>query len=225
MKEVRMHTVMPRKLIHKSSLCLLLVLCSFLFPMTVRGETVDDEITRIQQAYENLQDIKGSFVQKSTIKDLKKTDTFKGQFFIKRPMMLKWCYRGENEQEVYIRNDEIIIYQKKEKQAFKGSFDRETYGQAPIALLSGFGRIREEFSASMKNGKVLLKPKKPMGGIVSIELQTSGNGFPIQSFIVVDSLNNRIEMVFSDIQINTGLEESFFTPSLPKGVTILDHSS
>lgn len=225
MKEVKMNIVMPKKIFHTSSLYFLLVVFFFLLPVTVRGEGIDDEITRIQQAYANLQDIKGSFVQKSYIKDLKRTDTFKGEFYIKRPMMLKWCYRGENAQEVFIRNDEIIIYQKKEKQAFKGSFDRETYGQAPIALLSGFGKIREEFSASMKNGKLILIPKKPMGGIVSIELQTSGKGFPIQSFTVIDSLNNRIDMVFSDIEINTGLEESFFTPSLPKGVTILEHSS
>ncbi|MDQ7787749.1 MAG: outer membrane lipoprotein carrier protein LolA [Thermodesulfovibrionales bacterium] len=220
-----MHTVMPGEIFRKSGLCFFLVLFSFLLPVTVQGVTVDDEITRIQQAYENLQDIKGNFVQKSYIKDLKRTDTFKGQFFIKRPMMLKWCYRGENEQEVFIKNDEIIIYQKKEKQAFKGNFNRETYGQAPIALLSGFGRIREEFSASMKNGKLILKPKKAMGGIVSIELQTSGKGFPIQSFTVIDLLNNRLDMVLSDIQINTGLKESFFSPALPKGVTILEHSS
>jgi outer membrane lipoprotein carrier protein len=205
-------------------LCFFVLVISFLLPGTVEAETVDDEITKIQKAYENLRDIKGSFVQKSYIKDLKRTDTFKGEFFIKRPMMMKWIYSGENAQEVFIRGDEILIYQKKENQAFRGRFDRETYGQAPIALLGGFGRIREEFSASMKNNKIVLKPKKPMGGIVSIELQTSDKEFPIQSFTVIDSLANKIDMVLSDMKTNTGIEEKYFTPSLPKDVTLFEHS-
>jgi outer membrane lipoprotein carrier protein len=224
MTEVRMNRTTPRKIIGNHMLCFFLILISFLLPGIVQGETVDDEIVKIQKAYENLQDLQGSFVQKSYIKDLKRTDTFKGEFFIKRPMMMKWIYKGDNAQEVFIRGDEILIYQKKEKQAFKGRFDRETYGQAPIALLGGFGRIREEFSASMKNKKIVLKPKKPMGGIVSIELQTSDNEFPIQSFTIIDSLSNKIDMVLSNMKINTGMEEKYFIPSLPKDVTLFEHS-
>ncbi|MFZ5907780.1 MAG: LolA family protein [Nitrospirota bacterium] len=219
-----MDTGMQGMISRKGFLSFFFLLCSLLLPMTVRGGDVDSEISRIQKAYENLKDLRGTFVQKSTMKDLKRTDTFKGHFFIKRPMMLKWSYRGENEQEVFIRNNEILIYQKRENQAFRGRFDRETYGQAPIALLSGFGEIREEFSVSMKNGRLILKPKKPMGGIISIELLTSDKHFPIQSFTVIDSQNNTIDMVFSDIQTNTGIDEKIFTPSLPKGVAILDYS-
>ncbi len=182
----------------------------------------DEEIARIQKAYENIKDISGSFVQKSYIKDLKQTETFKGQFFIKRPMKMKWNYKGEQAQEVLINNDEILIYQKKEKQAYRGKFDRDTYGQAPIALLSGFGKVREEFSVTGKNGKLLLKPKKPMGGIISIEIEPSGGDFPIKSFTVNDSYSNRIEMALKDVKINTGLEDRFFELSLPKGVTTLE---
>lgn len=184
----------------------------------------EGETARIQKAYEKMRDISGSFIQKSFIKDLKRTDTFKGQFFIKRPMMMKWDYRGETAQEIFIHNDEIIIYQKKEKQAFKGTFDRDTYGQAPIALLSGFGKIQEEFSVSSKNGRLLLKPKKPMGSISSIEIATSTGMFPISSFTINDLYSNRIEITLKDVKMNTGLEDRLFEPSLPKDVTIYEHN-
>jgi outer membrane lipoprotein-sorting protein len=137
---------------------------------------------------------------------------------------MKWNYKGENAQDVLISNDEILIYQKKEQQAFRGRFDRDTYGQAPIALLSGFGKIQEEFSVTEKNGKLLLKPKKPMGGILSVEIETSGDEFPIKSFTINDSYSNRIEMILKDVKINAGLEDSFFELSLPKGVTVLEHN-
>jgi chaperone LolA len=186
--------------------------------------SAEEEIAKIQKAYENIKDISGSFIQKSHIKDLKRTDTFKGQFFIKRPMKMKWNYKGESAQDVFINNEEITIYQKKEKQAFKSRFDRETYGQAPIALLSGFGNIQEEFNASEKNGKLVLKPKKPMGGIVAIEIERSEGEFPIKSFTIHDSHSNRIEMALKDVKMNTGLEDKFFELSLPKGITVYEHN-
>jgi outer membrane lipoprotein-sorting protein len=185
---------------------------------------VPDEIIKIQKAYEHIKDISGSFVQKSYINDLNRTDTFKGQFFIKMPMKMKWVYKGEDLQEVIINNDEIIIYQKKEKQSFRSKFDRETYGQAPIALLSGFGEIQEEFSISKKNGRLLLKPKKPIGSIVSIELVYSEGEFPISSFTINDSYSNRIEIALKDVKINTRLKDKIFEFSLSEGISVFEYN-
>lgn len=197
------------------SLCAVCCFLSFAF-----AESVDVKIIKIQKGYENIKDIRGSFVQKSFIKDLKKTETFKGSFYIKRPLKMKWSYEGDNAQDVLISNNEITIYQKKEKQAFQGTFDRETYGQAPIALLGGFGKIKDEFTVTDKQGRLLLKPKKPMGGILSIEMELSDGEFPIRSFTVIDSYSNRITMDLTDVKVNTGLEDAFFNPALPKDVTI-----
>jgi outer membrane lipoprotein carrier protein len=205
-----------------------------LIPPFVRGDTEgsngseknlpDEEIQRIQKAYENITDIKGNFIQKSFIKDLKRTDTYKGQFFIKMPMKVRWEYKGEVAQEVFIDNDKILIYQKKERQALKGKLDRDTYGQAPIALLSGFGKIQEEFTISKKNGNLFLKPKSSTGGILSIEVELSENEFPISSFIIKDMRSNRIEIILKDVEVNTGLKETLFKPSLPGDVKIYEHN-
>lgn len=204
-------------------LFLLFTVCCLPSAFLYAASSVDEEIAGIQKAYENIKDMSGSFVQKSHIKDLKRTDMFNGRFFIKRPMKMKWDYKGENSQEVFINNDKIIIYQKKEKQAFKGKFDRDTYGQAPIALLGGFGNIREEFSASKKNRKIILKPKNPMVEILSIEIEPSEGEFPIKSFTINDYNANRIEMILKDVKINTGLEDRLFEPSLPKDVKVYDY--
>jgi chaperone LolA len=208
----------------KIVIILLFTVHSLLFAVSVAFSSAEEEMAKIQKAYENIKDISGNFVQKSHIKDLKRTDTFQGQFIIKRPMKMKWNYKGENPQEVLINNEEITIYQKKEKQAFKGKFDRETYGQAPISLLSGFGKIQEEFTVSEKNGKLILKPKLPMGGILSIEIEPAQGAFPIKSFTVYDSYSNKIEMTLKDIKINTGFEDKLFELSLPKGVTVFQQN-
>ncbi len=183
----------------------------------------EDQVTKIQKAYENIKDIRGNFVQKSSIKDLKRTDTYNGRFFIKPPKM-KWEYTGEKPQVIYIRGDEILIYQKKENQIIKSKFDRATYGQAPIALLAGLGDIRREFVViSDSPDRLMIKPRKPMGNIDYIEVTPSDNAFPIKALIIVDSLLNRIEITLKDVKTNTSLKNSLFDFTPPKDATVLEN--
>ncbi len=179
-----------------------------------------DEVARIQKAYENIKDIKGNFVQKSYIKDLKRTDTYSGQFFIKPPDM-KWEFKGDKPQTVYITGEDILIYQKKEKQVFKSRFDRATYGQSPIALLGGFGDINKEFDVSMKKGRLILKPKMPMGIIAQIELTLSDGVFPIEALSILDTASNKIDVTLKDVRINTGLGERIFAFTPPEDAAVI----
>ncbi len=182
----------------------------------------DDQVTKIQKAYEGIKDITGNFVQKSMVKDLKRTDTYTGKFFIKPPKM-KWEYSGEKAQTIYIRAGEIIIHQKKENQVIRSKFDRATYGQAPIALLAGFGDIRQEFDVvSDKADRLLLKPKRPMGNIERIEVTPSGSAFPIRALTIIDKLSNRIDITLKDVKINSGLRDSIFSFTPPKGAAVLE---
>ena len=183
----------------------------------------EDQVTKIQKAYEDIKDIRGNFVQKSSIKDLKRTDTYNGRFFIKPPKM-KWEYTGEKPQVIYIKGDEILIYQKKENQIIKSKFDRATYGQAPLALLAGLGDITREFVViSDSPDRLMIKPRKPMGNIDYIEVTPSDNAFPIKALIIVDSLLNRIEITLKDVKTNTGLNNSLFNFTPPKDATVLEN--
>lgn len=179
---------------------------------------------KIQKAYEGIKDIKGKFIQKSHIKDLDRTDTFNGTFMIKVPSKMRWQYQGYKSDEVIINNDEMVVYQKKEKQAFKSRFERNTYGQSPIALLSGFGNILQEFEVALSGGKLVLKPRKSMNGIVSIEISPSEGEFPIGSMTITDRRSNRIEITLKDIMLNSGIKDTAFDFSLPRGVSMYDYS-
>jgi len=137
---------------------------------------------------------------------------------------MRWQYKGEKPQEIIINNDKILIYNKAEKQAFKSVFNRQTYGQAPVALLSGFGNVKEEFNITQKNKKLILVPKNPMGNIVSVEIETSDEDFPIKSFIINDMRSNRIEIRLKNVELNTGIKDAVFDFSLPEGVNIYEHN-
>jgi len=182
----------------------------------------EDQVSKIQKAYEGIKDIKGNFVQKSFIKDLKRTDIYNGRFFIKPPKM-KWEYAGDRPQAIYVTGNEIIIYQKKENQVIRSKFDRATYGQAPISLLAGFGNIRQEFDIiSNTPDRVVIKPKKPMGNIEHIEIAPSDGTFPIKSLTIMDSLSNKIEITLKDVRTNSGVKNSVFNFIPPKDAAVLE---
>jgi len=185
---------------------------------------VDDNIEKIQKAYEKIKDMKGAFTQKNTIKDLNQTDTYKGEFFIRQPLRMKWLYTGKAAQDIFIGNNIVMIYKKGDKQAYKGKFDKETYGQTPVALLSGFGNIRQEFTISGRGNSLLLTPKKNLGNITSISITISEDDFPIKSFTIQDGASNVIEIALKDVKINTGLKDSVFEFSLPKGVNVYEYN-
>ena len=63
-----------------------------------------------------------------------------------------------------------------------------------------------------------------MGNIVSVEIETSDEDFPIKSFIINDMRSNRIEIQLRDIEINTGIKDAAFDFSLPEGVNIYEHN-
>ncbi len=204
-------------------------LLSFLFcvfPLAGTSYALSDgeKVDVIQKAYENIRDISGSFTQKSYLKDLKRTDTYNGRLFIKKPQKMKVIYKGEHPAEIFINNDSVVVYQEKEKQAYRSAFDSNTYGQTPIVLLSGLGKMQEEFSVTEKNGRLFLKPKKPMGTILSLEVETSDGEFPVKSLTIHDSASNRITVTLKDIKINTGIDDKVFKPSLPKGTAIVEHN-
>lgn len=192
-------------------------------PFSISSE-VDSNVEKIQKAYEKIRDMKGSFTQKNIIKDLNKTDTYKGEFFIKQPLRMKWVYTGKSAQDIFINNDTVLIYKRGDKQAYKGKFDKATYGQTPIALLSGFGNIRQEFTITGKGNSLLLKPRSSLGNITAISMTLSEEDFPIQSFTIQDGRSNVIEIVLKDVKTNTGLKDSLFESSLPKGVNVYEYN-
>lgn len=194
----------------------------FLCPGALWASGTEENIRKIRNAYKTIRDLKGSFVQKNIIRSLNKTDTYKGEFFIKYPMKMKWSYKGKASQDVTIFNDTMLIFKKGDNQAYRGTFDKNTYGQTPVALLSGFGDIEEEFIATGSGNTLVLKPKKMMGTITSITLTLAGGDFPISSFTVYDGSLNVIEIELRAIQVNSGLKDSLFDLSIPKGVNVFE---
>lgn len=196
-------------------------ICLFITPSPCFGEEqVPREVLKIEEAYGGIKDLRGSFEQETTIIEIGKSEKFKGEFAFRIPSMMRWRYTGEKPHDVIINGNEIIIYQKKENQAFKGVFDRERYGQVPIALLGGLGSLRRDFKISKKGGLIVLVPQTPFGNIARIEIEPSEGPFPIKGLNVVDNRSNTVKITLKNVKANTGVKDSEFEFKPPEGLKI-----
>ncbi len=184
----------------------------------------DQLMKKIKNSYLSIKDLRGTFVQTSKIKDIKREMRYEGEVFIKMPKKMFWKYKGEDIHEVYVNKEDIFIYQEKHNQAFRSQFTDSTFGQIPIVLLSGLKDVENDFKITEDASYVRLIPKSPFLKIKHINLYPSVNSkFPVQKFVVIDKYNNEIEIVLNDIEINTGLSDSIFIFNPPPGVNIIEH--
>ena len=213
---------------------ILFFLTSHLLPITYNPlpvslafavETADDVVNRIQKEHELIRDMSGRFVQKSYIKDLEQTMEFKGTFFLKKPEKMMWEYAEPRDEKVVIKEKETFIYKKSQNQVIRTKFSEESYSQVPIAMLESFDNIRNDFNISMPEKNALqLIPKKKIGHIKSVIMETSKHGFPIQMFTILDTYGNIIMIELKDIKTNPGLKDELFDFKIPHGAEVFDMS-
>lgn len=190
-----------------------------------RGEASEMSalVERIQKTFSGINDMKGSFSQTSYIKDLEDTQQYAGTFYIKKPSQAMWEYSKPRDEKIVIQDTETIIYKKSENQVIKTKISREAYNQAPITLLGRFGNIREDFTISMPDKNALqLIPKKKVGIIRTLVLETVPEGFPVKLFTIIDTYGNIIMIELRNIITNSGIDDEFFKFKIPEGAEVYD---
>lgn len=187
---------------------LLIILLLFLFANPILAQ--DTALSKLNKAYKNINDASGSFIQTSYIKDLDKTQKFKGRFFIKGDK-IRWQYEGEFPQVIFLNRETLIVYDRKRKQAIQSIFSEEKYGQLPIALLSRMADFEKDFEITEKSENTLiLIPKTKMGNIKKIEITIQDEDFPIKFLKFIDTSANTVRIDFYSVTINKNLKDSIF---------------
>lgn len=200
---------------------LLIILLLILFANPILAQ--DSTLSKLNEAYKNINDASGSFIQTSYIKDLDKTQKFKGRFFIKTDK-IRWQYEREFPQVIYLNKGTLTLYDKTRKQAIQNSFSEEKYGQLPIALLSRMADIEKDFEITEKSeNSLMLIPKTKMGNIKKIEITIQDEDFPIKSLKVTDTSANTIRIDFYSVTINKNLKDSIFQFIPKKDDTVLKY--
>jgi outer membrane lipoprotein carrier protein len=189
--------------------------------------TLDDAIRGIEGAYGRMTDLKAEFTQTAFNKSLNQTIPATGKVYLKKGGKLRWEYAEPTPQQIVSDGKTIWIYTPTLNQVNTGPAPEALAGPAG-SFLSGLGKLREHFSVRLLNpaqpkdadGNVVLDltPKQPLPTLQRLILAFDPNGWRLRKAVVYDQFENTVTMNFTNLAINTGLEDKLFAFVAPKGV-------
>ncbi len=178
--------------------------------------------SRLQSSLKSIKTLTGSFVQKTYINDLGKTQKFEGRFYIKSPDKMKWLYTLNSTDVVYILGNSMIVYQPSEKQAFLTSAKRMGLSASPLRILLGKDLSNKDFLITESKDSIILTPKKDELMIKNIKLTISPEEQLIKKIELIDASGNQTVIEINHYRINPNIENSVFQFNPPKGTTIIN---
>lgn len=229
---------------------LLLTIC-FTAPTVVQAvekqASLKEVVATLEKGYSNLQDMRASFTQLTTIATAGRNQKGAGEVFIKRPASKTAMFRfdySKPKQQIVSDGKQVWFYIPENKQVMISSVADMFKGGNAIALsyLTGLGHLERDFSTafakeprdSKGNYQLLLTPKQKNAVLSKLVLiipaeavaqyLKSGNVqavFPLLASIVYDAAENQTRIDYSNIKVNTGISNDKFTFAIPKNVEVI----
>lgn len=148
-----------------------------------------------------------------------------GKLAVKRPGLFRWEVQKPSPQMVLTSGKVLWIYDPELMQATKQKMD-EQVGNTPALLLSGDPRkLNEAFVISQEAGSAgeqafLLKPKGKEALFENLRVRFKGN--QLVQMVLVDTLGQKTDIRFSNVQVNPAIAAAQFEFTPPKGVDVID---
>jgi outer membrane lipoprotein carrier protein len=198
------------------------------------GKEVKEVVKKLQARYEQTRDLKADFKQSTKIEGFATPITSRGRVYIKKPGLLRWDYLDPAVEEIYVNENEVMMYVPEHKQVLVGKLTQMAASQAPLQLLQGVAKLEEQFaleaSAGGKRGEggvplVTLLPKEteldPVRTVARIVLEVQPKTYFIKTLSIHEISGNVSTFEFNNLKPNTGLKNALFEFETPAGVEVV----
>jgi outer membrane lipoprotein carrier protein len=188
---------------------------------------LDDVIRGLEGAYGRINDLKADFSQSAFNKSLNQTIPAAGAVYLKKGGKVRWEYTQPTPQEIVSDGKTLWVYTPTLNQVNVAPAPEALAGPAG-SFLVGLGKLREHFGVRFLNpaqprdadGNVVLDlaPKQPLPTLSRLILSVDPRSWEVRRAVVYDQFENTVTMRFTRMALNTGLADSLFTFTPPKGV-------
>ena len=194
---------------------------------------VKEVIKKLQARYEHTRDLQAEFKQTTRIEGFATPIASSGRMYIKKPGRLRWDYLDPNVEEIYVNQNDVMMYVPEHKQVLVGKLTQMAASQAPLQLLQGAAKLEEQFDvASAIDGRgegglplLTLLPKQTahesVRTVVKIVVEVQPKTFYIKKLSIHEVSGNVSTFQFSDLKANSGLKLSLFDFQVPPGVEVV----
>ncbi|MEN6469573.1 MAG: outer membrane lipoprotein carrier protein LolA [Smithella sp.] len=190
---------------------------------------IDDTVNRLQRIYEQTRDFQANFIQETTVKSIRKTDTEEGIVYFKNPKQMFWDYKKPKTKKLIVNAQKSWLYLPQDKAVYTQESDKIFKSEALIKFLSGLGKLRNDFTikydpsgAVDQNGNylLLLYPREKGASYQYLQMTIAKNDFHILRVSFDDVMGNSTILKFSGVKMNTGLSSKLFQFQPPSGASI-----
>lgn len=190
---------------------------------------LEEVVDRLQRIYEKTQDFQAGFIQETTVKSIRKTDTETGTVYFKNPRQMLWDYKKPKAKKLIINAQKAWLYLPKDKTVYVQESDKIFKSEALIKFLSGLGKLNDDFKiqyatphATDKEGNYLLQlyPREKDASYQYLQMTVAKSNFHILQVSFDDVMGNSTHLRFSGIKMNAGLSSKLFQFQPPAGVSI-----
>jgi outer membrane lipoprotein carrier protein len=188
---------------------------------------LDDVIKGLEGAYGRINDLKAEFAQNAFNKSLNQSIAANGVVFLKKGGKLRWEYTQPTPQQIVSDGKTLWVYTPTLNQVNVAPAPEALAGPAG-SFLVGLGKLREHFGVRFLNpaqprdgdGNVVLDlaPKQPLPTLSRLILSLDPRSWEVRKAVVYDQFENTVTMRFTRMALNSGLADSLFTFTPPKGV-------
>ena len=207
------------------------VLALLLLPAVAPAQELEQVVDAVEATYGKMTDLRADFSQLARNKSLGQDVKAEGTVYLKKGGKMRWEYKSPSPQQIVSDGTYLWVYTPELNQVNKGDAPKALAGPAG-SFLQGLGKVREEFSVRFLNpanktdasGRPVLDltPKKPTPLLTRLVLTLDPKeNYIVRQAVLYDQLQNTVTMSFNRVLVNSGLSDTLFAFTPPKGTAVV----
>jgi outer membrane lipoprotein carrier protein len=221
----------PRELLHGSlgvRLSGLFALCFLSIQKAAAAEDLGDVVDGLQQHYAHVETISGSFKQTYLAPGIDQVES--GQFWLKKPGLMRWEYRHPEEKLFVADGHEASLYVPQDGQVTVQPLTPADLRNTPLKFLLGTGSITKDFGVSWETQfqpkasqtyLIRLTPRRRESEYSFLVLELEKETWDLRRILIREESGNTSEFFFTDVKTNVKVDKSKFRFKWPKGVEVI----
>lgn len=207
------------------------LLVLLLLPAVAPAQELEQVVDALEATYGKMTDLRADFTQVARNQSLGQDVKAEGTVYLKKGGKMRWEYKSPSPQQIVSDGTHLWVYTPELNQVNKGDAPKSLAGPAG-SFLQGLGKVREEFAVRFLNpanktdgsGRPVLDltPKKPTPLLTRLVLTLDPKeNHVVRQAVLYDQLQNTVTMSFNRVVVNSGLSDTLFAFTPPKGTAVV----
>jgi outer membrane lipoprotein carrier protein len=185
----------------------------------------------IQQKYDTVRDLSASFEHRYRGGVLRKEAVERGTVQIKKPSRMRWTYESPERKVFVADGSRIYSYIPEDRQVIVAPVPAEDEATTPALFLTGHGSLVRDFAASLPPApdpapgtySLKLVPHRREAEYDWLVLVVDRGTYRLRKLVTADAQGGESTFTFSNVRENTGIPDSAFRFTIPRGVDVVTH--